>query len=63
MCVCVLLLNILTGFHYSHGIFGGNLFLFLLLLLLFPLNLGSRYGTWYGTWYGTFQKKIKRILR
>lgn len=28
MCVGVLLLNILTGFHYSDGILGSNLFLF-----------------------------------
>lgn len=28
MFVCVLLLNRLTGFQYSDGIFGSNLFLF-----------------------------------
>lgn len=28
MCVCVLLLNRLMGFHYSDGILGSNLFLF-----------------------------------
>lgn len=43
------MLNILTGFHYSDGIFGGNLFFFFIFFFLFLLNLGSRYGTVLGT--------------
>lgn len=62
MCVCMLLLNILTGFHYSDGIFGGHLFFFLYYhsCFLLILDLGTVLGN--GTWYGTL-KKIERILR